>query len=383
MSDRAQSSLPRNAVRRLSGLALRGGIALGIVAGVAGAVLALNIRAEDALDATVAPPLPVEAMEVRLEPGHFETRRYVGRIEPERETALAFERGGRVVSVLVREGDAVAKGAVVARLDTELLVNERARLSAQRREQEARLDLARLTWGRQEGLTERATSGQRRDEARLATVQAEAALAQTDAALAGIDIQIAKSELRAPFAGRVAARHADDGAVLDAGSPIVALLETGAVTARLGVAPDAAAALGPGRTYELHHEGNVFPARLAALRPDLDTGSRTVTVLFEVVGAPDIPFGATIALEWRSWIDGPGYWVPFSALVEGMDGLWSVYVLDGSGSEASVGREAVVLAGVQGDRAFVQGSLRPGQRILLDGTHRVRPGQDVLIASSR
>jgi multidrug efflux pump subunit AcrA (membrane-fusion protein) len=47
----------------------------------------------------------------------------------------------------VREGDAVAAGEVVARLDTALLANEQARLDSVRAEQAARLDLARLSPG--------------------------------------------------------------------------------------------------------------------------------------------------------------------------------------------------------------------------------------------
>jgi RND family efflux transporter MFP subunit len=212
--------------------------------------------------------------------------------------------------------------------------------------------------------------------------QAEAALAQTDAALDRIGIELAKSELRAPFAGRIAARKAEEGAVLDAGAPVLALLETAQPRARIGLAPAAAATLSPGETYALHYGGHPYPARLAALRPDLGTGSRTVTALFDLEGAPAIPFGTTVSYEWQDWIVGAGTWVPLSALVEGMDGLWSVYVLDGTGQGATVGREAVTLAAVRGDEAFVQGSLRPGQRIVLNGTHRVRPGQDILVAAS-
>lgn len=367
----------RRTVRRLAGYGARLGLVLGILGGVGAGVAALNARAGVGSAAVPPPPPPVLTLGIEESPGHAEARRFAGRLEPARETALGFERAGLVSEILVAEGEPVAAGEVVARLDTALIANEQVRLAAARDGQETRVELARLTYERQQGLTDRATSGQRRDETRLAVAEARAALAETEAALAGLAIDLAKSELRAPFAGRVAARHADEGAVLDAGAPVLALLETDRPRARIGLAPETAASLVVGETYALQHDGTAHPARLAALRPDLDPGTRTATAIFELEGAPDLPFGAVMTFESEAWIPGPGFWIPVSALVEGGRGYWTVYTLT---PDATLGREAVTVVGLRGGEAFVQGSLRDGDRIVRDGTHRVRPGQDVLVA---
>jgi RND family efflux transporter MFP subunit len=321
----------------------------------------------------------VLALAVEEVPGHAELRSFAGRLEPAWQTARGFERGGLLKEVLVEEGDRVEAGQVVARLDTAILANEEIRLTAAREQQMARLELARLTFGRQQNLSERATSGQRRDEARLAVTAAEAALAEIDAALSGLVIDRAKSELRAPFAGEIATRHLDEGTALAAGTPVLALLEVDRPIARIGLAPQAAAALAEGGHYQLEHGSHSYPARLAALRPDLDPRARTITALFDLEGTPDLPFGAVMQFNSEAWIPGAGFWVPVSALVEGSRGLWTVLTLGGDGS---LGTEAVSIVALRGEDAFVQGSLRDGDRIVSRGTHRVRPGQAVRIAQA-
>jgi RND family efflux transporter MFP subunit len=239
------------------------------------------------------------------------------------------------------------------------------------------VELARLTRDRQEALSAAAASAQRRDEARLALAAAEAALAEADARLAAITIELEKSELRAPFAGRIAARRADEGAMLAAGAPVVEVLETGRPRARIGIAPEVAAGLVPGAEYALEIDGRERPARLAALRPDLDPASRTVTALFDLDGGGGVPFGATAVFAAETFHAAEGAWLPLSALVDGGRGTWVVYTLAEDGDAERIAREAVEVLSVQGDRAYVRGALPEGVRVVRDGTHRVRPGQAV------
>jgi RND family efflux transporter MFP subunit len=363
--------------RRIAGLALRAGVVLAILGGVALAVAALNERAGAGIAAAPAAPLPVLAVPITREAGYAELRRHAGRLEPARQTALGFERGGRVVAVLVAEGDAVAEGQPVARLDTALLEAQRDEARAARARLATAAELARLTRDRQEGLSAAAASGQRRDEARLALAAAEAALAEADARLAAIAIELEKSELRAPFAGRIAARLADEGAMLAPGAPVVEVLETGRPRARIGLPPEVAAGLVPGGTHRLEIDGVARPARLIALRPDLDPASRTVTALFELDAGEAAPFGAIAVFVAETFHAAEGWWLPLSALVDGGRGTWVVHVLHEDGAGTRIAREAVEVLSVQGDRAYVRGALPEGARVVPDGTHRVRPGQAV------
>jgi RND family efflux transporter MFP subunit len=368
----------------LLGLSARLVVAGAIVGATVAGVGALHAAAQarDEARPEVRPPLPVRVVAARPETGYEILDRYVGRLEPAREARLAFERGGLVVDVAVEEGARVAAGDAVARLDTALLEAERARLLAQRQQAAAELELARLTLERQRALNARGHApDQRLDEARLDAAALAARLAQTDAAIRAVEVDISKAVIRAPFAGTVAARLVDEGAVVAAGTPVADLLETGRPRARVGLSPEAAAALEAGARVRLTVGGREVGARLEALRPDLSAATRTVAALF-ALDAPPAPFGETAELAVARRIPAEGTWLPLTALVEGRRGLWSVFAVapDGAGGHA-VARESVEVLHVAGGRAFVRGTLADGALVVAAGAHRVIPGQAVVPAA--
>ncbi|MCJ2544499.1 HlyD family efflux transporter periplasmic adaptor subunit [Thermostichus vulcanus] len=63
----------------------------------------------------------------------------------------------------------------------------------------------------------------------------QARVQQLQASLASLDVALSKSVIRAPFAGRIALRHVDEGTVVGSGQPVLRLVESGAWEARIGV----------------------------------------------------------------------------------------------------------------------------------------------------
>ena len=102
--------------RSIASLAVAG---LLLAAVAAGAALLHQRAAARSADIVPTPPLPVATQVLRFEPSYEVTDRFAGRLEPARETPLAFERAGLLVEVAVDEGDPVAAGQLVARLDVE------------------------------------------------------------------------------------------------------------------------------------------------------------------------------------------------------------------------------------------------------------------------
>ncbi len=377
--EKARSGKTGRSVLRGALLGLTG---LGFLGLMGGGIAVLHLRAA-AEPATLAnPPVSVAVRRIRLDDGYDVAERFAGRLEPARETHLAFERAGLVLAVRFEEGDRVERGEVVARLDTAKLEAERDRLRAQRRELQAQESLARATLKRQQTL---ATKGwqteQRHDEARFGLAETAAAIERVDAAIASVEVDIGKSVLTAPFAGSVAARSVDEGAVVAAGTPVVELLETGARQLRVGVSVRAAKALEAGGLYPLDADGRRLEGRLIAKRPDLQTGTRTVTVLLEVAGGEELPFGEIVELLLERRVPSAGAWLPLTALSEGRKGLWSVLTVVERDGVPTVAREAVEILHLEGGRAFVRGTLGEGAKVVLGGTNRVIPGQRVALAA--
>ena len=287
-------SLWRTVFMTLTGLAFIGFMAGGI------ATLHIRANAEAAPDPN--PPVSVAVRPVRLTSGYTIIERFAGRLEPVRQTHLSFERAGLVTDVFFEEGDQVSQGAVVARLDTAKLNVERDRVQAQRKELEARQALAKVTLDRQRVLESKGwQSEQRYDEARFQLAEISASIGRLDAGIASIDVDIGKSVLMAPYAGTVASRLIDEGTVVNAGTAVIELLESGARQVRVGVSVEAAQSLDKGHIYRLGAGGSVFKGRLISKRPDLQTGTRTATVLLEALGGEDVP--DLLALPVRDLVD--------------------------------------------------------------------------------
>jgi RND family efflux transporter MFP subunit len=334
-------------------------------------------------------PLTVRTQAVAPQNGYTVTRTYQGRVEAARRSALGFELSGKVTGLKVDEGARVAAGDTLAALDTE-------RLRARRREVEAALDsaradraLARSTLERVQGARDaNAVSAQRLDEARERLAAAEARVREAAARLESIDVDLAKSELTAPYDGLVATRHVDEGDVVAAGQPVLDLLQRDGPEVRIGVDAGAAERLRPGDVRRLTVRGRGLDAAVEAVLPERGAATRTVEVRFVIdaalggrLRAGDV---ATLALERR--VDGPGVWLPLDALTAGTRGLWAVYVAaagdgsDGDGRTRTIRRRSVELLHQDGARAFVRGGFAPDTRVVTAGLQRLVPGQTVRLA---
>ena len=177
-----------------------------------------------------------------------------GRIEAT-EVDVATKLAGRIDAVLVREGDRVEEGQVVARLDTDTLEAQRRQAEAELRraeqerehalavveQRESELDFAARDLERLEGLalkqrfvseeeldatrTRRRTAQAALRAARVQVVATEAAIEAARASIERVAVDIADSVLRAPRAGRVLYRLAEPGEVLGVGGKVATLLD--------------------------------------------------------------------------------------------------------------------------------------------------------------
>jgi multidrug efflux pump subunit AcrA (membrane-fusion protein) len=387
---------------------------------------------------------------------------FVGRVEARRSAELGFERAGRLIEVKVREGDQVVAGALLARLDPSLLQARRTELLADLASAEADLALAEVTANRyRDSVKDGAVTRQDLDEASEGASAARARLQLAEARIASIDLDLSKTELRAPFAGTLIRRTADEGTVLSAAQPLVTLQETATPEIRIGVAGPLLDALHPGRGYQLQIGGVTIPAQLRAVIP-LRTGvSRTVDALFdplvdpvvdppadpptELTEQPTVTSTPYPALNWAKdqasddvhltdptghqaaqpageaagqsvhaavlrpgnlaelrlskEVAAEGFWLPLTALSEGMRGLWQALVVEPepdtaaddevgqveASAQASSRRGRLVSRSIQvlhtdRERVFVRGALQPGDLVVTAGLHRLVPGQWVQIA---
>lgn len=347
---------------------------LAAVVGAAAALLAAGVtRPPPAVRQTETEPgaLPVRVSIARYADSFSISEAFTGRIAARQESRLGFDTGGRLAEILVDEGDVVAKGQILARLDQRLL-------RAQRAQSAAHLALAQATAARRKELAERKfTSRQNLDEARF---QADAAAA----ALQALDVRLDLAELKAPYDAVVIARRADEGTVAAPGQDILRVIERGVWEARIGLPPGAATRLEPGSTARVESESRFYDAKLRSLLPEVDSATRTVLALYDITGPSEgLRTGALARVTLMSRVSERGFWLPVTALAEGRRGLWTAYVAaaaDGGGFTAE--RREVQLVHAETDRAYVRGAIAEGERVITAGVHRIVPGQAVTVADT-
>jgi RND family efflux transporter MFP subunit len=327
-----------------------------------------------------APALPVAVMVAQADGPVGVERAYRGVVRAARSTALGFEREGRIRSISADDGDAVNQGQVLARLDTERLSAERTQLQAGLRQVEAQEELSSLTARRVGRLAaQEYASRQAEDESKLRLQATAARRQEVEASLARIRVELDKSVLRAPFDGVVVRRHADEGAVIGPGRPVLELQERHAAEAEVGVPRAQRSLLVVGQTYSLWRDGRVLSATLSGLVERVERRTRTVAAIFQLPSGQDWVPDEVVELRLSQALESEGLWIPLTSLVQGPRGSWAVYVVPGSAATAEVELAAVEVLHTEGDRVHVAGTLEPGDRVVADGVHRVVPGQRVRV----
>ena len=160
-----------------------------------------------------------------------------GTLKPRAQVQVVAEVAARLQRVVRDEGARVANGEVLAVLDDTdyRLANDRAR---------AALAMAEANRAHAQAEKERADSllktGGITDRDHLAAQVAlqvgDASLAQARAEVAIVGQQLARTTVRAPFAGRVARRFPDPGSMLAAGTPLFILVDDSVLEFRAQVA---------------------------------------------------------------------------------------------------------------------------------------------------
>jgi RND family efflux transporter MFP subunit len=337
--------------------------------------------------------LAIAPYEVERADSYEVAQRFSGSVEAARRSSLGFELGGELAEVLVDEGATVAAGAVLARLDTARLRAARAEAAAALAQARAQTDLAAATLARIEDALEfDGVSVQEVDEASERAQRTEAAATAAEARLRRIDIDLAKSELRAPYDAAVVRRFVDEGQVLGAGQPVLEVQEAAALEVRLAVSGEVVDSLAEGTRVELDIGGRAATATVAAVIARRDLRTRAIEVILELEPGAPARVGDIAELRFARTIREAGFWVPVDALTEGARGVWNVLALreparDERGSDQGTGathvleRRPVELVYQEADRVFVRGALEDGDVIVGGGLHRVVAGQAVRLAT--
>ncbi len=320
--------------------------------------------------------------------GYTSERLYAGRTVAGRAAELGFKRGGEVRAISVDIGAVVAAGDTLATLDSRAIEARRqqaaadialagANVEALRAEAQLAINTAtRIENLREKGHASRQTVDEAQLNRRAKAAQlkvAEANLARARAVLRSVEVELSETQVRAPFAGVIQARHVDEGAQVGPGQIVLRLVERDRAEAHIGIPADVGVRLAPGADFSVVWNGTAFPARLSAVLPEIDPATRTLTAVFDLHDS-GIPLGSVVELTLSEDVVEPGFWLPLTALTASDRGLWGVYVI---AADDTLERRLVEIIHTEADRVYVRGTLSAADRVVATGVQRIVPGQRV------
>ncbi|BDX05330.1 efflux RND transporter periplasmic adaptor subunit [Planctobacterium marinum] len=331
-----------------------------------------------------AEPFPnkVDVIKVERQNAYSRSVKVVGRVEASKQASLGFERSGTLLTALVDEGDKVNEGQLLAELDTQRLIAQLQEIEAGIARAKADARLAKLSENRVASLVkQKLESSQRLDETREATLAAQALVREMEARKASVLVEFAKSKIISPFTGTILTRPVDPGSVVGQGMTVFTLQQDSGTEVRMAMAADKAFQLVKGRSYQVFSGPESFNARLKSIANARTISTRTVDAIFEIEdGSNDkaaILPGDLLTLLLPTETQLVGYWVPKSALTNGIRGMWNLFtVSDASGAQTIKTRAVTVLFSDE-SKAYVSGALNAQDYVILRGGQRLVPEQMV------
>ena len=331
-------------------------------------------------------PLELIAAEVHtIKPrGLVDVVRFTGTTQPIDQTIVKSRVAGRLAEVLVREGDRVTEGQVLARFET-------TELQAKVNERQSALEAARADarWtardrNDKETLANRnIVSQSAADQARATAENRASMVAVAEAQLEVAKKNLADAEVKAPFDGVVGERLANQGESLPIDGRIVALLDTSHVeiAAQMPAADVVRMKVGQPATVTLEGFGDrTFSGQITRISPTTQAGSRSIPVYVEIVDRHEALRGGLFGTGSVTVMEkAHALAVPAASVRKGDQGDYVLAVENGVLVRKPVG---IVRTWSRGELVEVKG-LESGMTVVSAPLPGLQAGQAVKIVESR
>jgi membrane fusion protein (multidrug efflux system) len=191
-----------------------------------------------------------------------------GSLAPHDMVRIAPEIAGRITSVSFTEGAKVSQGQVLAKLDD-------SELQAQLTKLKALLALAETNAKREQSLLQGGGTSQELFE------RAENTVTTLLADIAVVKAAIAKTIIKAPFAGTVGIKQLSKGSYVSPGSVITELVNTTPIRIEASIPERHGMNLKKGMKIQFRQAGNptIHEAVIHAINPMIDNATRTISII--------------------------------------------------------------------------------------------------------
>ena len=312
-------------------------------------------------------PRPVLTM--RVEDGAQASRpAYAGEVRSRTEQTLSFRIAGKVSERLVDAGAVVRPGQVLARLDP--VDTGLAAGAAESQRQLAEADAARFRELKARNFVSQAALDSRETQLKSAAAQAELSRNQTG-----------YTTLKADQPGVVGQVLAEVGHVVTPGQAIYRIARADALEVAIAIPESRLAEVRKAGEAEVTlwaNDSRRYRGKLREIAAMPDPQTRTYAARVAIADADDaVVFGMSATVRFApQGANGSQIPIPQTALFQ-KDGKPAVWLVEG---DDRIALRAVTVSRYADDAVVIADGLRPGERIVVAGVHKLTNGQQIRAA---
>ncbi len=348
-----------------------------ITARICRAALVAAIIAAPGLSASAQQGMPPASVSVETASQETMASTFLapGTIVSRNDARVSSEIAGRLVWV-AEVGVLVEKGEVVARIEDRAWRLQLQENEAEIRRLEANQVYLRSQLERLDKLAQQNNAARNQlDEARAQIEMGKQDIVRARVARDQTLYQIERTQVRALFPGRVTERYANIGEYTSAGGELVRLVDVDNVEVRAQAPVAIARYLADGMPVAVRDDRGSFDSEIRSVVGVGDERSRMIEVRIALDG-PDWIIGSAVRVALPQGEPTTVVAVPRDALILRQNATYLYRV-----TEENTVEQVPVRTGIgNGTLIEVQGDISNGDRVVVRGGERLRPGQSVVVA---
>ena len=301
----------------------------------------------------------IEVLEVKILNAFSIKKEFPGKLLPIEQSKIAFEIPGKINEIYVDVGDSVLKGQVLAKLDDREAI-------AQLNQAQASYNLSKQVLDRFEDLRKQGhISIQDLDKAKSDFIIAKSQYEF-------YKVKLEQTNLISPFNGVIQGRFLDTGTVINSGKPILEIIDSNYVEAHISIPTIYLEDMQLQEEYNFEFDGEIIKATFSKLAPMSPGGSNSRLAIFKF--NKFFNPGSIANLQLKISKEAKGTWVPLKSLSQSDQGLWTIYTID---TKNTVVRDIVEIIYFEDNYAFVNGTIKDGDLVVLGGASKIIEGKKI------
>ncbi len=294
-----------------------------------------------------------------------------GDVETDENIIIYPEYSGALLNVMVEEGDRVNKGQVLAQIDDGGLSSQLAQLETQ-------AALAKTTFERQKRLWEQNIGSE------IQFLEAKASYEAVENSVNQLKSQLAKTVVRAPFAGVIDETFSEQGEVVAPGqSRLFRLINLSNMYITAAVPESYLGSIKKGTEVmvEITATGTEFRSTIRQVGNFINPNNRTFEIKVAVPNDKELVKPNLIAtVKLNDYTSKNAVTIPQGIIQKNSAGESLVYVLKPTSDSTGTAEKRILETGkVYDERIEILSGLKAGEQLITDGARNIHEGEEVRI----